>query len=220
MLVIRARTTSTVLSMLHIPGRPVNKEITLQANILRLMTGTFASIQHKYFDPETHPIRSDQCTKSVSTPPWGTLIDYSPWPKQVENLEIGDHQNVCCGCGVQLAIPASEVHTGVQIMTKQIKRNVKSWKTISIAGFGMSGIGLACAAIVIGQLLPPLLNGETPQISIVEMGIEGTIALICLMIGFTLMVVGADPFEEFPENFRATDDSEEVRFTGESRSTN
>lgn len=73
---------------------------------------------------------------------------------------------------------------------------LKNWKPVSLAGFGMSAIGLVCAAVIIGQLMPPILDGRTPDVSIMEMAIETTVAILFLMGGFAMMVIGADPFEE------------------------
>lgn len=74
--------------------------------------------------------------------------------------------------------------------------HLKNWKTASIAGVGMSAIGLVCTALIIGQLMPPILNGQAPEVSILEMAIESTVAILFLMGGFALMVIGADPFDE------------------------
>lgn len=90
---------------------------------------------------------------------------------------------------------------------KTLKTNspLKSWKPTSVAGFGLSAIGLVCSALIVGQLMPSILDGRTPDVSIAEMAIETTVAIFLLMGGFALMVIGADPFEEMsselpPEN--------------------
>lgn len=87
--------------------------------------------------------------------------------------------------------------------------NLKNWKSTSIVGFGMTGIGLACVAMIIGQLLPAILNGQVPAISTMEMALEATVALIFLIAGFALMVVGADPFDDPSSEFHVENDRDE-----------
>ncbi len=90
------------------------------------------------------------------------------------------------------------------------KRNIlKKWKSASVVGFGMTGIGLVCSAMIIGQLLPAILNGQTPGVSTVEMALEATVALIFLISGFALMVIGSDPFEDPSSGFRVENDRDE-----------
>lgn len=81
------------------------------------------------------------------------------------------------------------------------KSTTHSWKTTSVAGFGFSGIGLACVILIIGQLLPAVLSGQVPEISSQEIALEGVVAIALLIFGFTLMVVGADPFEDASADF-------------------
>ena len=76
------------------------------------------------------------------------------------------------------------------------KLSMEKWKTASILGFGFSAIGLACSAVIIGQLLPAIINGEVPSVSAVEIAVEATVAVLFLAGGFSLMVIGANPFEE------------------------
>ncbi len=91
---------------------------------------------------------------------------------------------------------------------KITQQMLKNWKTISVAGFGLTGVGLACMVMIVGQLAPPILNGEAPGVSTFEMAIEGTIALIFLIAGFTMMVIGSDPFEDASNEFRFDQDQE------------
>lgn len=81
------------------------------------------------------------------------------------------------------------------------KSTIQGWKTTSVAGFGLSGIGLAALILIIGQLLPAVLGGQVPQISSLEIALEGVVAIVLLISGFTLMVVGADPFEDASADF-------------------
>lgn len=85
--------------------------------------------------------------------------------------------------------------------TKVIK-----WKPTTLAGIGLSGVGLLAAAIVIGQVLPPLLEGNPPQVSTIHMAIEASVSILFLMVGFTLLVVGSDPFEDVTDEFRFDSD--------------
>lgn len=83
---------------------------------------------------------------------------------------------------------------------------LKKLKSASIVGFGMTGIGLVCAAMIIGQLLPPILSGRTPGVSTMEMALEATVTLIFLIAGFALMVIGSDPFDDPSSEFRFEND--------------
>ncbi|QDT35238.1 hypothetical protein [Thalassoglobus polymorphus] len=91
---------------------------------------------------------------------------------------------------------------------KFAEQSLRRWKTISVAGFGLTGVGLACIVLIIGQLAPPILNGEAPEVSTLEMAIEATIGLIFLVAGFTMMVIGSDPFEDSTNAFRFDQDQE------------
>ncbi len=92
-------------------------------------------------------------------------------------------------------------------MKKFRKGNIlKKWKSVSIVGFGMTGIGLVCTAMIISQLLPAILNGRTPGISTLEVALEATVSLIFLIVGFALMVVGSDPFDDPSSEFFTEND--------------
>lgn len=70
------------------------------------------------------------------------------------------------------------------------------WKTPSVVGFSLNTIGWTMIALVLHQVIPPLIQGHTTEIAPVVLIAEITLALTFTVIGFGLMVAGADPFDD------------------------
>lgn len=87
-------------------------------------------------------------------------------------------------------------------------RQLKNWKTSSIAGLGITAAGLAGIVVLISQLASAIVHGTAPAVSSLGILIEAVVSLCLLALGFTLMVVGADPFEEVVGEFRFESQSE------------
>jgi len=70
------------------------------------------------------------------------------------------------------------------------------WKTPSVIGFGLNTIGWTMLALVLHQVIPPLVQGQAMALAPIVLIAEVTVALTCTVIGFGLMVAGADPFDD------------------------
>ncbi|MCA9000056.1 MAG: hypothetical protein KDA80_23870 [Planctomycetaceae bacterium] len=84
--------------------------------------------------------------------------------------------------------------------TTKHQRHQARFKPITVAGFLFAGFGLGIGAILLGQMLLPALEGEDLTLSTALISAEILTSAVFTGIGFTCMVIGADPFEdsEFP----------------------
>ena len=81
----------------------------------------------------------------------------------------------------------------------------QTWKTASVAGFALTGSGLMAAIVMVSQIAPSILNGQAPRVPTLVLAVEATISLLLVMVGFALMVAGADPFDDASDEFRFID---------------
>lgn len=70
------------------------------------------------------------------------------------------------------------------------------WKTPSVVGFSLNTIGWTLIALVLHQVIPPLIQGQSAGMAPIVLIAEITLALTFTVIGFGLMVAGADPFDD------------------------
>lgn len=73
------------------------------------------------------------------------------------------------------------------------------WKPATFVGSLLSICGLILFAVLTKQVIPPLIEGAAQELSTSVMALELVAAGLLVILGFTFMVCGADPFEDYTE---------------------
>ncbi len=82
------------------------------------------------------------------------------------------------------------------------------WNLSVAIGFIITAIGLCTGLLLIYQILPVLLHGVALTINTSTLLIEALTSMLMTLLGFGLMVLGSDPFEDASGDFQSPVENE------------